>query len=137
MGNQNHAVGLQAGHPALDVQELLCTQVCAEASLRDGVVRQSHGDLGGSDGVAAVCDVGEGTAMYESGGMFQSLNQVGLQSVLQEGSHSALGLQIASRDGLALPGVAHNQTGQTGLQVIDIGSQAQNSHDLGGDGVIL
>ena len=79
-------------------------RVCAEASLRDGVVRQPHGDLGGSDGVAAVCDVGEGTAMYESGGMFQRLNQVGLQSVLQEGSHSALGLQIAGRDGLAFPG---------------------------------
>ena len=84
-GNQHHAVGLQAGHPALDVQELLCTQVCAEASLRDGVVSQPHGDLGGSDGVAAVGDVGEGTAMYESGGMFQRLNQVGLQSVLQAG----------------------------------------------------
>ena len=131
-GNQDHAVGLQAGHAALDVQELLRAQVGAEAGLGDGVVGQPHGNLGGGDGVAAVGDVGEGAAMYKSRGMFQGLNQVGLQRVLQQGGHSALGLQVAGRDGLAVPGVTHNQPSQAGLQIVDVGGQAQNRHDFGG-----
>ena len=82
-------------------------------------------------------DVGEGAAMYESGGVLQGLNQVGLQGVLQQGSHGALGVQVTGGDGLAVPGVGNHQAGQTGLQVVDIGSQAQYSHDLGGNGDVV
>ncbi len=69
--------------------------------------------------------------------MFQGLNQVRLQSVLQQGGHGALGVQVTGGDGLAVPGVTHNQPSQAGLQVRDVGGQAENCHDLGGDGDVV
>ena len=61
---------------AFDVKEFLCAEVCAEAGLRDGVVAESHGCLCGDDGVAAVCDVGKRTSVYESGSLFCRLHKV-------------------------------------------------------------
>ena len=136
-GNQNHTVGLQASHAALDVQELLSAQVSTEAGLGNGVVTQLQSDLGRGDRVAAVGNVGEGATMYECGGMLQGLNQVGLQSVLQQSGHSALCIQVTGGDGLAVPGVGNHQAGKAGLQVIDVGSQAQNSHDFGSNGDVV
>ena len=91
-GHDDHGRGLQPRQAALDVQELLGAQVRAEARLGDGVVRQPQGHLGGHDGVAAVGDVGEGSAVDEGGGALQGLDQVGLQRVLQQRRHGALGL---------------------------------------------
>ncbi len=135
--NQNHAGGLQTSHTALDVQELLSAQVSAEASLGDGVVAQLQSDLGSGNGVTAVGNVGKGTAVNESGGVLQGLNQVGLQSVLQQSGHGALSVQVAGGDGLAGIGVANHQTGQTSLQVGDVGGQTQNGHDFGSDSDVV
>ena len=136
-GNDDNRAGLQASHAALDVQELLSAQVSAEAGLGDGVVRKAHGDLGGGDGVAPVGDVGEGPAVDKRGGVLQGLDQVGLEGVLEQGGHSALGVQVAGGDGLLIIGVAHHQTGQTLLQVGDVAGQAQYGHDLGGHGDVV
>ena len=136
-GDQNHAGGLQTRHAALDVQELLSTQIGAEAGLGDGVIAQLQSNLGSGHGVAAVGDVGEGTAVDERGGMLQRLNQVGLQSVLQQSGHSALGVQVTGGDGLAGVSIADHQTSQSGLQVVDVGGQAQNRHDLGSHGDVV
>ena len=75
-----HSAGRDTRIAALDVQELLCAQICAEAGLGDDVVGQREAELGGHDAVAAVGDVGEGTAVNEGGGALQSLDQVGLQA---------------------------------------------------------
>src|SRR5699024_3454664 len=75
---------------------------------------------------------GEGTAVDQSGGVLQGLHQVGLDGVLQEGSHGTLGLQIGGGDGLVGVGVAHNHAAQPLLQVGQPGGQAQHSHDLAG-----
>ena len=45
-------------------------------------------------------DVGEGAAVDKGGGALQSLDQVGLEGVLQQGGHGALGLEIVGGDGL-------------------------------------
>ena len=129
-GNDDHGVGVEPASAALDVQELLSAQVGSEASLGDGVVGQLHSGLGGLDGVAAVGNVGEGAAVDESGGVLQSLDHVGLDGVLQNGSHGTLGLQVVSGDGLAGTAVSHDHLGQAGLHVGQVGGQAQNSHDL-------
>ena len=82
-------------------------------------------------------DVGEGAAVDERGGMLQRLNQVGLQSVLQQSGHSALCVQVTGGDGLAGVSIADHQTSQSGLQVVDVGGQAQNRHDLGSHGDVV
>ena len=81
-GDDDHSVGLQACHTALDVQEFLCAQVGSEAGFRDAVVAKLKGHAGGCDGVAAVGDVGEGAAVHEGRGMLQGLDQVGLDGIL-------------------------------------------------------
>ena len=81
-------------------------------------------------------DVGEGTAVDEGGSTFQGLDQVGLQGILQEGCHGALGLQVMGGDGGAVIGVSHHHAAQALLQVGDGGGKAQNGHDLGGNGNI-
>ena len=75
--------------------------------------------------------------MDERGGMLQRLNQVGLQSVLQQSGHSALCVQVTGGDGLAGVSIADHQTSQSGLQVVDVGGQAQNRHDLGSHGDVV
>ena len=133
-GHDDHSAGLKTGHAALDVQELLCAQVCAEARLGHNIVAQLEGDAGGHDGVAAVGDVGEGTAVDKGRGTLQGLDQVGFEGILQQGGHGPGCLQIASGHGLVVVGIGHDHAAETFLQVGDGGSQTQHCHDLGGHG---
>ena len=82
-------------------------------------------------------NVGKRAAMHKGRGVLQGLHQVGLQRVLQQRSHCALGVQVTGGDGLAVAGVGNHQASQARLQVADVGSQAQNSHDLGGNGDVI
>ena len=133
-GYHNHRIGGEARHAALDVQELLCTQVGAEAGLSDGIVAQLQSHTGGHDGVAAVGDVGERTAVDKGGSTLQGLDQVGLEGVLQKSGHGAGGLQVPGGDGFLVVGIANNNAAQTLLQIGDGGGQTQNCHDLAGYG---
>ena len=132
--HDHHGVGGHTCSPALDVKELFRTQIRAEARLGDHVVRQLEGSVGGGDGVAAVGNIGEGAAVDEGRSILQCLHQVGLDGVLQEGGHGALGLQIGGGDRLVVVGVAHNDAGQPLLQVLQAGGETQHRHDLAGHG---
>ena len=79
-------------------------------------------------------DVGKGPAVDDGGGPLQGLDQIGLQGVLEQGGHSAGGLQVARGDGLVVVGVAHHHPAQALLQVCHRGGQAQHGHDLRGHG---
>ena len=91
-GHHDHGGRGQARQAALDVQKLFRPQVGAEASLGDDVISHFEGHAGSHDGVAAVGDIGEWTAVDKCGGTLQRLNQVGLQRVFEQGSHGALSL---------------------------------------------
>jgi len=82
-GNDNSQLGLQTALAAFDVIELLRSQVCTEAGFRHYIVAKCHCHFGGENGVAAMCNIGERTAMNKSGCPFGSLYQVGMNSVLQ------------------------------------------------------
>ena len=126
--------GSKACHAALDVEELLGTEVGTEAGFRNGVVTELEGHLGGGDGVAAVSDVRERAAVDEGRSAFEGLNEVRFQSIFQKSSTGTLSFDVSDRDGLAVEGVGDDDAGQTGLEVGDVGSEAKNSHDLGRDG---
>ena len=66
--------------------------------------------------------------------MFQSLDQIGLQRVLQKGGHGPGGLQVAGGDGLAVIGVAHDHARQARLQVGQAAGEAEHGHNLAGHG---
>ena len=62
-------------------------------------------------------NVGKGTAVDQGGGALQRLHQIGLDGVLQQGRHGALGLQVVGGDRLAVIGVGHHDAAQPRLQV--------------------
>ena len=93
-GHEHHGHGVEAGRLALDVEELLGPQVEAEAGLGHHPVGVGERHLGGDDGVAAVGDVGEGTAVHEGGHALDGLHEVGLEGVLEDHHHGAHRLQI-------------------------------------------
>ena len=137
----NNCVRLQACHTALDIQELLSTQVCAEACLGNGVVSQLQSHFCSRYRVTSMSDVRERSAVNDSRCMLQSLYQVRLQSVLQKSRHSALCVQIAGCYGLLLGSfsvcIADDDSRQSLLQVCDIACQTQNRHNLGSYGDII
>ena len=95
------AVRSQSGLAALDVHEFLCAEVSAEACLRDGNIAQLECQLGCLHAVAAVRDIGERTAVHQTGRALERLNQVGLDGILHQCRHGALCMQVACVDRLA------------------------------------
>ena len=81
-------------------------------------------------------DIGEGTAVDKRGRALKCLNQVGFERVLEQGRHGALSLEVTGADGLTGKAVADNDLAQALLKIVDARGQAQNRHDLGGNGDI-
>ena len=130
-GDDHHCIGLQPREAAFDVEELLRTQIGAEARLGHAVVAERHGHARGHDGVAAMRDVGERAAVHERRRALERLHQVGLERVLQQRAHRALGMQIVRGDGFVVVGVADDDAPQALLEIGDGGCQAEDGHDLG------
>ena len=136
-GRDDHdGAGANARHAALNVEELLGTQIGTEAGLGNGDIAKAHRHTRGHDRVAAVGNVGEGTAVDKRGRALERLHQVGLERVLKQRGHGTLGLKVAGTDGLAGKAVADDDLTQAFLEVADARRQAQDCHDLGGDGDI-
>ena len=132
--HQHTGAGRDTRITALDVQELLCAQVCAEAGLGDDVVGQREAELGGHDAVAAVGDVGEGAAVDDGGVVLEGLDQVRVEGVLQQGGHGTGCADVPSRDGLAVVGVGADDLREALFQIGDAGGEAEDGHDLAGNG---
>ncbi len=134
-GGDHHGAGrLQAGGATFDVEEFFAAQIGAEAGLGNHDVGQFQAEAGGHDRVAAVCDVGERAAMDQRGGAFQGLHKIRGDGVLQQDGHRAVGFQVGGGDVLAVAGLADDHLAQPRLQFGQVLRQAENRHDLGGDG---
>ena len=125
-------IRFEAGHAALDVQELLGPQVPAESGLRDQVVGQLQAQTRRLDAVAPVGDVGEGPTVDEGGRALERLDQVRLDGILQQSRHGTGGADVPRRDGLAVVGVGQHHPGEPGLQIHQVHGEAEDRHDLGG-----
>ena len=121
-GRHNHdAVGRKSGLAALDIHELLRAEVCAEAGLGDGDVRQLQRELGRLHAVAAVRDVGKRAAVHQAGGAFERLHQVGLDRVLHQRGHRAFRMQVTREDWLACVGIGDQNVTEALFQVVQVG----------------
>ena len=125
------------GVAALDIQKLLCAQIGTETGLSDGIVGQRKAQLGSQHAVAAVGDVGKGTAVDDGGVVFQRLYKVRVQRVLQQGGHGTGSTDLTGSDGLAVVGVGAYDLGKTLLQIRNAGGKAENCHHLAGNRVIF
>ena len=99
---QHAGVRSQACLTAFDVEEFFCAQVSAESGFRNGEVCQPQGRAGGHNAVAAVGDVGKGTAVDDGRHVFQGLYQVRFYRILQQGRHGAGCVQVFRRYGLSV-----------------------------------
>ena len=133
-GDDHDSTRANTRHAALDVEELLGTQIGAKAGLGNGDIAKAHGHTRSHDGVAAVGNIGEGTAVDKRRRTLERLDQIGLERVLEQGRHGALGLKVAGTNGLAGKAVADDDLAQALLKVVDARGQAQDCHDLGGNG---
>ena len=79
-------------------------------------------------------NIGEGTAVDKRRRTLERLHQIGLERVLEQGRHGTLSLKVTGADGLAGIAVADDDLAQALLEVIDARGQAQDCHDLGGNG---
>ena len=60
--------------------------------------------------------------------------RLGSRGVLEQGGHGTGGADLTGSDGLAVVGVGTDNAGQPCLQVLQVGGQAEDSHDLAGYG---
>src|SRR5699024_6080811 len=120
-------------HAALDIHEFFSSQVRAEARLCDRDIAQLQGHPCSPHAVASVGNVGEGAAVHQSRCVLQRLDEVGLDSVLQEGCHGPRGVKVICGHRLTLEIVGHDDPAQSLLQVSDIVRQTEDRHDLGGN----
>ena len=75
---EDRRIRMQACHPAFDIKELLCAQIGAESSLRDGDICHFQCHFRCLYTVAAVGDIGEGAAVDKRRRMLQCLDHIGL-----------------------------------------------------------
>ena len=104
--DDNNGVRSYAGFAALDVKELLGSQVGSEARFRNNVIAELKRQLCSRNTVAAMGDVSEGASVNDGGVMLKRLNKVGLDGILEKGSHSSLGVELSCRNGFVVTGIA-------------------------------
>ena len=76
------------GLATFDIKELLCSKVSTEACLCDCILTVGHRHLCSKDGVAAMCDICERAAMYESSSPLSCLHEIRMYGIHQKNSDS-------------------------------------------------
>ena len=131
-GHDDRERRLQSALAAEDIVEFLSAEVSAETSLRDGVFAMAEGHLSGQERVAAVGDVGKGSAVNHCGRVLGGLYEVGLDGVLEEHHDRACHAQVANGEGLSLVGIAQQNILNAATQVGLVGGQAEDGHQFAG-----
>ena len=103
------------------------------ASVHDDVVGH-QGKPVGDDRVVAVGDVGERPGMDEGRPALERLEQVRLDRVAQQDRHRAGDAEILRGDRLPVRGRRQDDPAEPRAQVVQVGGEGEDRHDLGGDG---
>ena len=128
------AVGPETRLAADDVHEFFAAQVGAEPCLGHHVIRQFQRTTRSNDRVGAVSDVGKGAAVDKSGRVFNGLNQVGPDRVLEQSRHGTVDIEVADIDGFFVEGIGAQDVSQPPLEIRQVGRQTEDRHDLRGHG---
>ena len=122
--------GVETCRAALDVEELLRTQVGTEASLRDGVVAVGQRSVGGDDGVAAVRYVGERSAVYEGCRSLGGLHEVRGDGVGKESDDGAGHLHVAHVEWLLVQSISEEDVVDALAHVLQGCGEAEDGHEF-------
>ena len=135
-GHNNHCRRLQARKTAFYIQEFLSTKVSTEAGLSNHDICIFKSEFSCHDGVAAMGNVGERTAVNKGRCPLQSLYQIRLNGILKEQGKSTGYIQLISPYSTAITGICHHDLTKTLFHVLQVSGQTQNSHHLRGHGNI-
>ena len=135
-GDDHHAIRLEPGLAAFDVEELLGAEIGAEARFGHHIVAELERGLGGDHRVAAMRDIGERPAMDEGRVVLERLHEIGRERVLEQRRHRARGGEVLGGDGLLVAGLADLDLAEPALKIGEVVGQAEDRHDLGGHGDI-
>ncbi|CIV60374.1 Uncharacterised protein [Streptococcus pneumoniae] len=114
----------------LDIKEFLSTKVRTKTSFSNSVISQVKGCCRRQNRVTAMSDIGKWTTVYKGRCTVNCLNQVWLNSILQNQSQGTLNLQITYRNRRTVIAITNNDIRQTTFQVLDVRCQAKNCHDF-------
>ena len=129
-GHENGAARGERAVPAVDIEELLRPELEGEPGLGDhGVgVRERH--PGRRDGVGAVRDVGERTAVDERRHALGGLHQVGLEGVAQQRRHRPDDLEVRRLHRASVGAEADHDPSEALLEILDPVGEAEDRHHL-------
>ena len=128
--HDNHQLRLQASLTALDIKELLSTQVGTEASLRHHIVTKSHRHLCSHHTRTAMGDIGKRTAMNKGRCLLGSLHQVGRKGITHQHGDGTAHTQVANAERLAIRGDTQKDVFDSTTQIVLAGCQTEDSHQL-------
>jgi hypothetical protein len=117
---------------ALDVHELLGSEVGGEARFRHHDLAKLEGQRGGEEAVAAVSDVAEGPPVDEGGCARQRLHQVWLDRVLEKHGQGPGDSEVGDGHQRPVGALADHDAPDPGLEVVEVPREAQDGHQLGG-----
>ena len=115
---------------AFDVIELLRSQVGSETGLGDDIVPEAHRHLRGEHGVAAVCYVGERTAVHEGRSALCGLDQIRMYGIHQQHRDGSSHSHILDLERLVVYGDAQSDVVYPPPEVIQVTREAEYGHDL-------
>ena len=128
--HDNHQLRLQASLTALDIKELLSTQVGTEACLRHHIVTKGHRHLCGHHTGTAMGDIRKRATMNKGRRLFGSLHQVGRKGITHQHGDSTTHTQVANAERLAIRGDTQEDVFYTTTQIVLAGCQTEDSHQL-------
>ncbi len=132
--HQHRRIRHEARGPALDVEEALGAHVGSEPRLGDHEIAGMQADVVGDDRGVAMRDVAEGAGVYQRRGVFEGLQQVGLEGFLEQHRHGTGGTNLLGGDRRAAAVQAHDHPAQAPTQIDQRVCQCQHRHHLRGGG---
>ena len=128
--NKNGKVWLQTGLAALDVVELLSTEVSTESSLCNSVVAIFEGSCSSHDRVATMGNVSERSAVNEGRSALSSLNQVWLQGIEEEGNDTATYTHVLNGEWFVVLSDAEENIVDATTEIVYTCCETHDSHDF-------
>ena len=123
---------MQIGKSALKVQEFFGSKICAESGFCYHIISQVEGCGSRQYAVAAMSDIGKGSAMNKCRNMFQSLYQIWLNGILEQSSHSPFRMDIRCCYRFAIISIGYNNAAKPFLQIGYACSQTEYGHNFRG-----
>ena len=112
-GDQYRRRWANTSRAALDINELLRTEVGAKARFGHHVVSQSKARCCCNDAITTMRDVGKRTAMNKGRCALKGLHEIGRQRVLQYRRQRTFGLKVSGGHRLTIAGVSNDDATQT------------------------